>query len=130
MIFTIYGADIEEGVKHSSIYNYADDTSYSVADKEIDTVVKKLEEDAEGILQFMASNGLVANPSKTEFILLNNKRKKEDEGEVVKIRVGDTEIPQSKSARLLGIDLDEDQKWKSHFWGKKGLIKTLSNNIL
>ena len=49
-------------------------------------VVKKLQEDAEGILQFMASNGLVANPTKTEFVILNNNRKKEEEEEPLKIR--------------------------------------------
>ena len=39
MIFTIYGADLEEWVKHSSIYNYADDTSSCVADKEIEICI-------------------------------------------------------------------------------------------
>ena len=36
--------------------------------KEINGVVKKVEEDARRILEFMASNGLVANPAKTRFI--------------------------------------------------------------
>ena len=77
----------------------------------------------------MASNGLVANPTKTEFVILNNNRKKEEGEELVKIRVGEIEIPQAKSARLLGMDLDDDQKWQSHFWGKKGLIKALNNRM-
>ena len=36
-------------------------------------MLENLEEDATNILEFMASNGLVANPNKTEFMLLNNK---------------------------------------------------------
>ena len=60
-------------------------------------------------------------------MILNNNRKKEEGEELVKIRVGEIEIPQAKSARLLGMDLDDDQKWQSHFWGKKGLIKALNN---
>ena len=32
-----------------------------------------LEEDARGVLMFMASNGLVANPIKTAFMILNHK---------------------------------------------------------
>ena len=49
-------------------------------------VIKNLEEDATRILQFMASNGLVANPSKTEFLILNSK----DNGNPRKIRVGNS----------------------------------------
>ena len=36
--------------------------------------MKNLSEDATGILNFMASNGLVANPSKTVFMILNGGR--------------------------------------------------------
>ena len=69
IIFTIYCADLEEWVKHSKLLNYADDTSSSHSGQEQTTVIKNLEEDATYILQFMASNGLVANPSKTEYML-------------------------------------------------------------
>ena len=37
-------------------------------------MIRKLE-DVAGILEFMATNGLVANPSKTEFMILNGKEK-------------------------------------------------------
>ncbi len=57
IIFTIYGADMEEWVKHSCIFNYADDTESSCKDKVEQVVMKKLEEDATNILEFMASNG-------------------------------------------------------------------------
>ena len=73
IIFTIYCADLEEWIKHSKLLNYADDTSTSNSGKDVDTVIRNLEEDATGILQFMASNGLVANPTKTEFMILNAK---------------------------------------------------------
>ena len=33
-----------------------------------------LEEDANGVLTFMASNGLVANPKKTAFMILSHKQ--------------------------------------------------------
>ena len=75
IIFTIYCADLEEWVKHSIILNYADDTSTSHGGKDLNSVIGNLEEDATSILQFMASNGLVANPSKAEFMLLSNREK-------------------------------------------------------
>ena len=45
----------------------------------------------------MASNGLVANASKTEFMLINDKNKEE----VKEVREGDTAVVQSHSAKLL-----------------------------
>ena len=41
----------------------------------IEEVIAKLEEDAELVLRFMASNGLVANASKTSLMILNHYNK-------------------------------------------------------
>ena len=49
--------------------------------------MENLKEDATSIFGFMALNDLVANPSKTKFMLLNNKDNKNSK----KIRVGDSE---------------------------------------
>ena len=56
---------------------------------------RKLEIDADRILRFMASNDLVANPSKTTFMVLNHKSH-----ELIKVKVGECEITQEKSAKL------------------------------
>ncbi len=66
---------MEEWVKHYYIFTYADDTESSCKDKNEQMVMKKLEEEATNILEFMASNGLVANTTKTVFMMLNNKKK-------------------------------------------------------
>ena len=55
IIFVIYGADMEQWLKHSSAFTYADDTSSSVTGKTIAEVKRKLEEDAINVLKFMAS---------------------------------------------------------------------------
>ena len=65
------------------------------------------------------SNGLVANPSKTEFILLNNKENSDSK----KRKVDNSEGDKVKSPKLLGIKMDNDQKWTSHFWGKKDSLQ-------
>ena len=125
IIFTIYCANLENWVDHSSMLNYADDTSSSCSDANEEDVMRKLESDAEKILQFMASNGLVANPSKTEFMMLNTKGKESKR----RIKVGNSEIVQTGSAKLLGVTMDDDQKWTSHFWGKNGLIPALNKRL-
>jgi hypothetical protein len=125
IIFTIYCADLEEWVKHSTLLNYADDTSTSHSGQVLETVIENLEEDAENVLQFMASNGLVANPSKTEFMILNAKEQRDPKT----IKVGSSIVEEVKSAKLLGMKIDNDQKWTNHFWGKGGLLQALNHRL-
>ena len=54
-----------------------DDTTSDVAGRQLELVIKHLETDPNAIPSFMASNGLVANSSKTFFMLLNFKEKSE-----------------------------------------------------
>ena len=42
--------------------------------KDLDVVIYKWEADALNVLQFMASNGLVANPRKTSLVILNQRK--------------------------------------------------------
>ena len=99
-----------------------------------------LEEDAKNVLRFMASNGLVANASKTALIFLNLKHtRKNEQGDLIdeiSARIGDTEVLQESSTKLLGIKLDHDQKWNSQITSlvsalnsRLYLIKRLSNSI-
>ena len=68
ILFTLFTADLEKWCKHSKIYGYADDTTSSCKGKSWKDIIKNLEEDANIILSYMASNGLAANQ--------NNIRKK------------------------------------------------------
>ena len=93
---------------------------YSVAE-----IIPKLEEDGENVLKYMASNGLVANPSKTALLFLNNKSKEEQ----IKISIGPATITQEKSAKLLGMTLDDSQSWSTHFYGKGGVLSALNQRL-
>ena len=114
LIFIIYGADFDLWMKHASAFAYADDTSTSVADKDFETIKQKLQEDAENVLQFMASNGLVANPSKTVFMILGDRSAHGQKHMNETVKVGNEDIKASKKTKLLGIDIDNNQKWNTH----------------
>ena len=69
-----------------------------------------MEEDADIILSYMASNGLVANAKKTIFMVLNM-TKAECESEVArKIMVGNSTVKRSSETKLLGVIIDDKQK--------------------
>ena len=67
--------------------------------KSILEIKLRLERDPINGLEFMASNGLVANQSKTEFLLLNNKEKTA----LTEITVGNTKVLRTGHTKLLGI---------------------------
>ena len=56
----------------------------------------------------MASNGLVANQKKTEFMVLNDKKKTVH---LDNITVGNSTIKRSETVKLLGIHIEESQEW-------------------
>ena len=57
----------------STVWIWKNWSDTSNSGQEVGKVIDDLEEDTTNILQFMTSNGLVANSSKTEFMLLNDK---------------------------------------------------------
>ena len=57
---------MEDWLKKSKVFNYADDTMTDNKSKSPEEIKSRLEEDAQMVLSFMASNGLVANQAKTD----------------------------------------------------------------
>ena len=58
----------------------------------------------------MASNELMANQSKTEFLVLNYKT-----GPGLQdIRVGDAMVQRTSHTKLLGINIEDNQDWQFH----------------
>ena len=101
----------------------------SVSADNIQEIIRLLELDAMNVLSFMASNGLAANAKKTTFIILNNKKQNEI-AEPISIKVGKESITQETSAKLLGVTMDENQKWHTQIYGKGGLLSSLNSRII
>ena len=118
IIFTLYTADMELWLKTSKLTNYADDTTTDNKSKNNNEIKLRLEEDANNVLNFMASNGLIANQSKTEFLVLNEK----GNVHLAELRVGDTLIKRNYHTKLLGIQIEESQEWNIHLKSLKGSL--------
>ena len=82
---------MELWLESSRLYNFADDTTTGCKGIEALRIKRNLEKDAKNVLEFMVSNGLVANQSKTEFLVLNERDKTSTE--LREIKVGDTTYP-------------------------------------
>ena len=79
----------------------------------------------------MASNGLVANASKTSLVILNMDKKTRDASDIcpIEIKIGSSYIKQERSAKLLGIVFNEKQKWSTQIRGPNGVVSGLNKRF-
>jgi hypothetical protein len=67
LIFVLFVSDLQDWLIHSTAPTYADDTTTGTSGYDLVETIAKLEEDANKVLSYMASNGLVANAKKQLF---------------------------------------------------------------
>ena len=125
LIFVLFVSDLQDWLAHSTAPTYADDTSTATSSSTMDETIKNMEEDANSVLRYMASNGLVANAKKTSFLLLNCKQAGTD----VSIRIGSNNVVRESSATLLGIKFEDSQQWHTQIYGKGGLLSSLNSRL-
>ena len=111
VLFLMYVQDLPLWVKGGHIQGYADDTMHFVSAKTQEGVIKELENGATNILSYFASNELVANPTKTAFLLF---RPTKSIGSEQIITVGNAKIQESTSERVLGVQVQRTLEWDDH----------------
>jgi len=110
-LFLLYVGDLPRWVKSGHIQGYADDTIHYVSGRSEEKVIEMLENEARRIFSYFSSNDLVANPSKTAFLLIR------PNGSTVKrrkITLGESIIEESESERILGLQVQRTLEWNEH----------------
>ena len=125
LVFVLFVSDLQDWLSHSSAPTYADDTTTGTTGKTVEGTIALMEEDAEMVLKYMASNGLVANASKTSFLLINAGRTDYN----VTVRIGKDQVKREESAKLLGIQFQDSLRWKNQIFGKGGIIPSLNSRL-
>ncbi len=77
-------------------------------------------------IKFMASSGLVANPNKRMFVLLNQK---DSNVKPVKIKIGNVTIEQEYQAKILGMTINDKQQWSHQLSESGGFIPTPNKRL-
>ena len=119
MLFNIYLSDLFLFASNSNIANYADDNSPYACKKDINSVITQLEEDSNLLLQWCSNNAFRVNPEKFHVILSNM-------DETLSVKVGQFEIQNSQSEKLLGVTLDSKLTANEHV---TNLCKKASNKL-
>ena len=125
LIFVLFVSDLQDWLLHSSAPTYADDTTTRTSCTTVQESMRNLEEDADLVLRYMASNGLVANPKKTSFLLLNCGQT----DPVLSVKIGSETVQRETTATLLGVKFQDNQQWKLQIQGKRGLLSALNSRL-
>ena len=116
--FITYSSPLGEICRHHEImyHLYADDTQLYLAftaDDQLDKT-QQLENCIEEIKQWMSSNFLKMNESKTEFLLLSSLHLHLKLTEPCRLNIGNSLIPSSTSARNIGAIFDSHMNMSDH----------------
>ena len=102
LLFNIFINDIFYFIKHSSIYNYADDNTLSYSHKCLSTTKSVLVSESTKAITWFGDNKMQANPDKFQAIMLG----KNGHDNCTSLTICGSEIKCEDSVKLLGVTID------------------------
>ena len=126
MLFATYIAPIAGVISSFGIHHtqYADDTQLYIELRDSDTL-PRLYDCFRSVHSWFVGNGLALNPDKSEVIVIGTGARNRKEGGISAVTLGDTLIAVSKTAKSLGVTLDETPSIAKSTMLAKLLISTL-----
>ena len=94
------------------MYNFADDNTLSVANKNIETIIMELEMDIDILEKWFLNNELILNENKCQFLIAESKINPHKE--IKTIKIANKYLKETKSAKLLGITVDNNITMDTH----------------
>ena len=119
LLFLLY---INDMVNVSSLLYYilfADDTNVFISGKDIQYMIRILNNELIKITEWLNVNKLALNVSKTHYILFNLSKARNINAEV---KINNKIINEVESAKFLGVTLDSKLSWSQHIKHIKGKI--------
>ena len=108
LLFNIYMNDLFWFNDQTEVCNFADDTTLFACDRDIKSVIQRLEHDTMIAIEWFGSNYMKLNQEKCHFIFAGHKH------EVVFARAGTSTIWESHCEKLLGVHIDREMSFKYH----------------
>jgi hypothetical protein len=120
LLFLIYINDLPLVTEKLYLLMFADDTNAFLTGNDLNELESTMNEELLKLVEWLRSNKLSLNVTKTHFIIFRPPRKK-----VVKkihIMIGDSEIDEVQSTKFLGVIIDCTLSWTFHVAYIKGKI--------
>ena len=97
-------------IKKCTLYNYADDNSLSCAATTVQEVISSLQFDGSRVIQWFTNNGMQANPSKFQFMIISP----DDDCTQRLVLNGNAVLVSEKHVKVLGVIIDSKLNFSLH----------------
>ena len=124
LLFLIYINDLNEALLNCSVFHFADDTNLLFSNKNPDHLHTAINQELNLLFEWLCSNRLSLNVSKTEFIIFRPPKKYLINR--VTLKLNGVKLFESPKIKYLGIILDSRLTWKHH---THELCKKLSRSV-
>ena len=109
---------------------FADDSTYSVTGKNIETLEKKLNDKYKALANYMNSNRLKLNDDKTHLLIMTTGQKQKLLNIQVKIRTSAEDIKPIRTEKLLGVNVQNYLKWSEYIQNnERSFIRQLNTRV-
>ena len=113
VFFLVYVNDIINATNYFSIRLFADDTSLTVAGKDLDLLRQRINSELPAIHEWLCSNRLSLNLSKTKYLVFQP-RQKVNSNLHPPLKIADQYLEQSYNIKYLGLIIDCFLSWHDH----------------
>ena len=111
------------------LVTYVDDGTCTVVHNDPSTLSETLSDKYSVVEDYMTSNKLVINGDKTHLVVMGSKKMSRSR-QAVSMKAGDFTIFPTETEKLLGCDINQNLKWKTHIQtGENSLIKNLNRKV-
>ena len=124
LLFIVYVNDLVNSIKDGKTTLFADDTSILLHDKDLKLLKHRSENTLKEVYDWLVCNKLTLSWEKTFFVIYHSYKKNADV--IHELRVYDNRVKRAKSAKYLGMIIDETLSWNEHV---TNLCNTLSRNF-
>ena len=124
LLFLLYINDLHKAIQHSSVHHFSDDTNLLCTSKSLKKIKKHINHDIKPLCQWLQSNEISLNASKTGIIIFKTKLKTITKH--LNFRVSGQKIDPTTSVKYLGVHLNSFLTWEIHF---KNLQRKLKKAI-
>ena len=105
---------------------FADDGTIHTADKNIDTIIVRLQNALDFISEWCSANQMILHPDKTKSMLVTSRQKHQLTALELNLSIQDKHIQQVKEHKVLGVIIDDRLCWQNHI---EAMCKTMAKKL-
>ena len=124
LLFVIFINDLHVSVRNSKVHHFADDTNLLLISKSLKQINKLINHDISLLVQWLRSNKISLNTSKTKILIFRPKGKLITKH--LNFRISGEKVNTSSTVNYLGVLLHENLQWRTHI---DSLITKLSTAV-